>query len=188
MKKVFVIVSVAFLLLVFGTLTNSYAIPISMEFSASGFVDWDGNEAPDDPVSGTITWEAASVNATIDYLISVDLTIGGHNYLLSEIDYESPSPYDEDEDLIGGVAEGIEYIMPGTNDFWLRWNRETLEVTDFSYSVYASSVELSDFWYATSYEASISAETAPVPEPSSIVLMGLGLVGLAGYGRKRMNR
>ena len=65
MKKMFVIVSVAFLLLVFGTFTNSYAIPITMEFTASDFASFNEVEAPDDQVSGTFTWEAASVNATI---------------------------------------------------------------------------------------------------------------------------
>jgi len=31
-------------------------------------------------------------------------------------------------------------------------------------------------------------ETAPVPEPSTILLMGAGLLGLVGYNRKRSNK
>ncbi|MBC2736573.1 MAG: PEP-CTERM sorting domain-containing protein [Desulfobacteraceae bacterium] len=40
----------------------------------------------------------------------------------------------------------------------------------------------------TVYLRNIGSNSAPVPEPSTIVLMGLGLVGLAGLGRKRMKR
>ncbi len=43
-------------------------------------------------------------------------------------------------------------------------------------------------FYAGNFEYLGNNSTAPVPEPSTILLMGLGLVGLAGYGRKRIKQ
>ena len=40
----------------------------------------------------------------------------------------------------------------------------------------------------TNQNSSFNAELKPVPEPSSMILLGSGLIGLAAWGRKRLNK
>jgi len=178
LKKLSIIGSIVFLLVVCGTLTSANAVTITMEFTAVEFTDLGGGwGAPSDPISGTFTWEAASVNDYIDSLTSVELTVAGHVYELADVGFTSP--FGPDWDIIyGSPGEGV---SSGSDDFWLRWDRNTLEPFDFVYSTQTAS----GIWQSQTFTYFSVTEGAPVPEPTTILLLGTGLVGLVGFGRKK---
>ena len=94
-----------------------------------------------------------------------------------------------------GVSNGTDYAQynifadgeqnnPKLTYYGLYYNI-TLPVTDVEGNglptITSASISL-----ANAFSESIIGESTPVPEPSTIVLIGIGIVGLAGIGRKKL--
>ena len=78
-------------LLSVSPLTPAGAIPITVSFTAASFIELEeAVAAPMDPVTGSIVYDAASTTSNINSLTSINLTITGHTYLLSEVGFISP--------------------------------------------------------------------------------------------------
>lgn len=168
---------------------NASGMPVTTSFTAAGLVP---DSAPTSPVTGTITWEAASLTAPIESLTSISLIIGGHAYALDEVGFLSSSS--DTMVIIGGTALGVVSVAAGTDDFWLMFDRSSAEPRQFLYTAAGTGADFSTMTFASfsisessvvprSFAADPSDANA-VPEPSTLALLAAGLAG-AAFGRRR---
>ena len=69
------------------------------------------------------------------------------------------------------------------------WNHKILDVTLFADELAGDSYDFAFHMLSSELTGDFSSSQGPdVPEPNTLILLGAGLVGLAGYGRYRMKR
>ena len=183
--------------LVFGMVGSASAIPIQFELNA---YDVTLNEA--DP-GLVLYWEpilTTPISAELEVGESTTFnlfTLGSDEAVVDEDDlvkkeisvaFEFSSP-EISTTGTGKTEGGILWTLSGARVEWINPVNFTFGTT----GLFTIALENDAFWLPGSADIEatltyVKADTAPVPEPSTILLLGSGLLGLVGYGRTRFSK
>lgn len=171
-----------------ATCSAATASPYIATFTMGGFL----SSSPVETVSGTIRWEADSLFGPIHQITAIDLTILGHAYSVDEVHVVTqtslPGSFPWNTVTISGVLNDTETgsaIYSETDDFWLRWHRDTNEWIDFHYATSG----VVGIWGASQWDqpqvSQLDIAPALVPEPATWTML---MAALLVFGGQRVTR
>jgi len=173
MRRVLCMLAI-FALLVGGWSTCSFALGIVVENSGHTWNFGNGNDIALLGLTG-VTFNNVINYSDISALVRSGTLVSLRNGFSDDGTYGSA----------GIGTDFVSFTVKSINSDWPGNNRPTNVV----YAIYDGSSPLVFGFDGKTATAGISAETfpgfpSPVPEPSTLLLIGTGLVSLAGFGRK----
>jgi hypothetical protein len=156
-------------------LVSANADTIQLDFTISGLP-----VGQTDPLSGAITYDAASSDAAIDSLSSISLTLGSHTYSLAEIGFEH---INSNVDLIGGLLHGVEDIVTNSDDFFLEFDHTSLSgsLIYFYYTLFGNNTTFHPTATMSYAETDLSTPPPSTPLPSTWLMLVSGFIGLGFF-------
>jgi hypothetical protein len=147
----------------------------------SVFLDVSGENISFDKDSFYFVIDSGSILNSITLAFNTDFIDNGDEAMLPLISFEL-------SDDVGNAITVANFVNVLNTDTFELFPDLNLEVGTYEFNTWSINSHTGDY-FKTNYMLTLQVDqTAPVPEPSTIVLMGLGLVGLAGFGRKKFKK
>lgn len=180
-KKLLALAIVSLTAMMFISSANATAI---LDTTSGGdyFFEWSGFGQIDEIY--TTSGPGGTIDRTTDYGIDWSITVAQDSYLDMATAWDDYVP----GDVFGLVVDGSSTAWTTTSTDSSGYFHGIYEDLFLSAGTHTITLDvLSGLTYGGAW-ASFTGTTAidPVPEPSTIMLMGIGLLGLVGFSRKRL--
>jgi len=186
-----------------GTLTvGSSAVSVSLTGLADDLVNGDGyyNNGYTGGISASGTYGGLAPSDMIQEWNSGRVTINFSEAILNPyialVSVGQPGTYNVNY-AFQNLQNPIDVISSGSN-YWgyggYSINGNTFSGHEFngilqlegSYNSLTFDISPNEFWHG--FNIGADSTSAPVPEPGTMMLLGIGMLGMAVYGKRRMNK